>query len=105
MTSSIPNAGFTPGPWQWVGDDEIEQVEHPFTSVAEVVRVPKDHDRAQQDANARLIAAAPELYEAVSELTDAMHRYEMDVDADAPAEHREMMRKAHAALAKARGEA
>ena len=54
------------------------------------------------EANARLIAAAPELLDALEEVAAAMRRYEMDVDADAPAEHREMMRKADAAIAKAR---
>jgi hypothetical protein len=62
---------FTPGPWQWVGDDEIEQAEYPFTSVAEVVRIFKDEERAQCNANARLIAAAPRLYSALAALVEA----------------------------------
>ena len=75
--------GTTPGPWQWVNDDDIEQAEHPHHSVAEVVRIFKDDDRTQRNANARLIAAAPDLAHALiaqsakiaeltEQLTDAM---------------------------------
>lgn len=54
------------------------------------------------DANARLISAAPELLESLSELIDAMGRYEGDVGGDVPAHHGRMMAKARAAIAKAR---
>lgn len=55
--------------------------------------------------DADLICAAPDLYEAVIELIDAMVRYEADVDADAavPSQHYRMMEKARAAIAKAEG--
>jgi hypothetical protein len=98
----MSGSAFTPGPWQWVGDDEIEQVEHPFTSVAVVERLHKsiDPERWQTTANSHLIAAAPELYEAghfLLEIADAL----LLEGGDPASAAREQMR---AALAKARGE-
>lgn len=61
--------------------------------------------RLSREANARLIAAAPDLYEAAQELVAAMHRYEGWAEADAPIEHLEMMARAYAAIAKADGPA
>lgn len=55
-------------------------------------------------ANAHLIAAAPELLESLRELVSAMERYEIDVDESAPVEHKKMMKKAKAAIAKALGQ-
>ncbi|HEM8300846.1 TPA: hypothetical protein U2M43_001076 [Providencia stuartii] len=55
-------------------------------------------------ANKNLIAAAPELLESLRELVSAMEKYEMDVDEIAPVKHREIMKKARAAIAKALGQ-
>ncbi|WP_144140597.1 hypothetical protein [Providencia rettgeri] len=57
-----------------------------------------------QEANAHLIAAAPELLESLRELVSAMERYEIDVDESAPVKHKEMMNKANSAIAKALGQ-
>lgn len=99
---------FTTGPWK-NGLDDIDCVWSPEAGEGNVICLPPDERLVASferwRANANLISSAPDLFEAVIELTDAMLRYEMDVDADAPAAHREMMRKAYAALAKARGEA
>lgn len=57
-----------------------------------------------QEANAHLIAAAPELLESLRELVSAMERYEIDVDESAPVEHKKMMKKAKAAITKALGQ-
>lgn len=48
-----------------------------------------------------LIAAAPDLAEALRMVVAAMVDYEMEAETEAPESHREMMRKARAALAKA----
>lgn len=59
-------AQHTPGPWEVTGT-EISTVAKPWRIVAHVV--PADHrtaPNANAEANARLIAAAPELYEALS---------------------------------------
>lgn len=55
------------------------------------------------DANAHLIAAAPELLESLRELVSAMVRYEIDAGESAPVKHENMMNKARAAIAKALG--
>lgn len=62
--------------------------------------------RKETLANAHLIAAAPELYEALVQMLEAMVLYEMDVagEGDVPQRHRDLMRRTRAALAKARGE-
>ena len=44
------------------------------------------------------------LREALQELVDAMHRYEADAEGEQPASHRNIMRRAHAALAGGTGE-
>jgi hypothetical protein len=93
------SAGFTPGPWQWVNDDDIEQAEHPFASVAEVVRIFQDEDRSQRNANARLIAAAPELYAKLEGLLEYVRLFCADSSPTDAA-----VADAVAALAKARGE-
>ncbi|MFF1016597.1 hypothetical protein [Proteus mirabilis] len=58
----------------------------------------------ESNANAHLIAAAPELLESLRELVSAMERYEIDVGESAPVKHKEMMNKAKAAIAKALGQ-
>lgn len=56
------------------------------------------------DANAHLIAAAPELLESLRELVSAMVRYEIDAGESAPVKHEKMMNKARAAITKALGQ-
>ncbi len=52
-------------------------------------------------ANARLIAAAPDLLASCTALVAAMRRYEVEVDGDAPTAHIDMMREADSAIARA----
>lgn len=58
---------------------------------------------ADMEAAANLFCAAPDLFEACVALTAAMRRYEVEVDADAPQAHRDMMDAADAAISKALG--
>ncbi len=95
----------TPGPWSvegsWVESDcrYIAEV-HDFREECEIFK-PVHPESA---ANANLIAAAPELLEALQKLVTAMRQYEMDVGESAPYKHRMMMEKADAALSKALGQ-
>ena len=94
----------TPGPWQ------TDQAEHdaPYQDIrihagkGSICSVWIDdaplHDyNAEQRANARLIAAAPDLLEALKQTRDAFIGISIEVQADA-------LRVARAAIAKAEGE-
>ena len=99
------SAQFTPGPWRTgpahvVRQQSVDGHGRRVTRfVAEAV-LSAPFVEGERDANARLIAAAPELYEAPGELLGMLPRFSADlhpVFADA-------VRSARAALAKARGE-
>jgi hypothetical protein len=81
---------FTPGPWEW-WDDGQRLVR--ITEAAEQKLIAQ----TILPSNARLIAAAPELYEALKALADFINMGEAsNIDV--------LMQNADAALAKARGE-
>lgn len=79
---------YTPGPWR---------VERPYIRGAGrvIASLESGRDKAEDAANAHLIAAAPELYEALVNLMDFLFHGKKD---------RQMILRARAALAKARGE-
>ena len=92
------NAKHTPGPWRSVGSSTIYiEARLRYGWVQEVCSVgPTEADKGygeQQQANARLIAAAPELLGALIELADC--------GAEAWGEDRPCVRIARAAIAKA----
>lgn len=82
------SAGYTPGPWHRVGTYHVHSAQRPIASAVQGV-LPAERQR-----NANLIAAAPDLYEALDYLLHAIH----------PANQRRAAVEARAALAKARGE-
>ncbi|THB29045.1 hypothetical protein [Providencia sp. MGF014] len=92
----------TPAPWKYTirNANEIMTTFHGVT----IGDVYLDITTANQKADARLIAAAPELLESLRELVSAMERYEIDVGESAPTKHKKMMKKAKAAIAKALGQ-
>ena len=91
----------TPGPWTVAGpsgDLEIWSREA-HKSIAFLASYP---DPANEAANARLIAAAPELLEALEGLME--WREEIRADLRLHTSPDALLAKAHAAIAKARGE-
>ena len=97
----MSDAKWTPGPWEtsqslgdayiWAETEENGVFEH----VAVVLRC---DEPGMQDANAHLIAAAPDLYEALEEIADYVGD-EVSFILGPP-----VVSAARAALAKARGE-
>lgn len=84
----------TPGPWRQSLTDDTRIID---SSGCEVASVAGDyqHDYARMEANARLIAAAPELLEALAGMVDS---YELEASPINPA-----LISARAAIAKATG--
>ncbi len=105
------NETFTPGPWSLESDDNGYAEAFRRYAGADAIQVSGDHwtvavaldDGPPGQANAHLIAAAPELYEALKAITDCYGVGQRD-----PAkflEHvHDFMMEGRAALAKARGE-
>ena len=91
---------FTPGPWNYKGSEIISTHEKRGRPVS-VVDLFGAMGGEDSDADAHLIAAAPDLYEALEHLQSVQNgppliRFEAD--------WQEAMAKTKAALAKARGE-
>lgn len=94
---------FTPGPWRMVGTTANRFVVTASSGTV-IAETWKDF---RQEADARLIAAAPELYgalEALIAMQDQMSRKPTDGGGVFPADYGIVRGRAHAALAKARGE-
>ena len=92
MTTTPPPAGFTPGPWtEKLGDIGHTSERHGgFCALAMVM------GRAKNEANARLIAAAPDLYAACRDVVNCHDNLGDDALAQA-------VSMARAALARAGG--
>ena len=92
-------SGFAPGPWKVNPTDDTTVITHDRNMVAEI-----DGDYNEPDlwpvmeANARLIAAAPELLEALQRLSAQCERLRMAWQLESDAE-----RNARAVIAKATG--
>lgn len=83
------SAAFTPGPWRTGRQRKVYAVDTPL-AVAQAVA--KERDYSEADANARLIAAAPDMFDVIEHLVNGT----ADIDT--------IYEDARAALAKARGE-
>jgi hypothetical protein len=84
---------WSPGPW-WVVVDENEVMSSNGGNIADCWSAFAGIDDDEATANAHLIAAAPDLYEALAEAADPLSGYLCGPALD----------RARAALAKARGE-
>ena len=89
----------TPGPWKWMmgGIVGVKRDKHDQTVPSVVNHNGLGRQGTETEHNARLIAAAPELLEALDALLNARWQGDQTVLTDAQA-------KARAAIAKARGE-
>jgi hypothetical protein len=68
----MENKGHTPGPWAY--DPDGGEIYHPNGQFENALAAVYDlADAAEQDANARLIAAAPDLLEALTKLRAVFH--------------------------------
>jgi hypothetical protein len=93
----------TPGPWSVTEKyfdehgEALRQIEAESHMLAEVYVCDGD----EGDANARLMAASPELLAACRDMIQAMNDYECSVDDPPTPKHREMMLRAMSAVDKA----
>ena len=91
---------YTPGPWEWFGNS-IKSVYGKYgMDDSELLPVARLGSGKNLEANARLISASPEMYEA---LEAAFHAVSMGWDArEVLGENSPILEAARAALAKAR---
>jgi len=99
----------TPGPWisvlvsdlrgGWSGYSVWQDIERPYANSPMAVKICSlpDGTTAEALANARLLAAAPELLKSLEVLIDEIDDYEMDAELSAK------LQNARLAIAKARG--
>lgn len=95
---------FTPAPWRFSGSLKSSYVgKDGYGMIAEVPYCfhPNESLREAQKANANLIAAAPDLYDALSWIEGYTKDYPIEQYGD---EFKSWVEKSRAALAKARGE-
>lgn len=91
-------AEHTPGPWLYDGCVQIVEAERPHMRIC---FLPSDHDEyASSKANARLIAAAPDLLEALIAISDQLER----IGDTRPHKDGQFIDDARAAIAKATGD-
>ena len=100
------NRNYTPGPWDfWSGYAAFDQIEAEITAQDGDVVVAQYNNLIEQgEFNARLIAAAPDLLEALEELAgDIADRFDMESPSTNPG-IKHAVEAAQKAIAKAKGE-
>jgi hypothetical protein len=91
----------TKGPWYVSGDEVCADTDKGQAELATVHDECEYQPRLPKEANARLMASAPEMLEALEELMDPSHTCGCDCTMSEPCPIGE---KARAAIAKAKGE-
>ena len=104
---------FTPGPWQVLAESDYSIIhvhEEQGGSFSSIATASFDLLGGDTEANAHLIAAAPELYAACERAQDLIEAWmnglikQVGIEWESPDEHPPALRLIRAALAKARGE-
>ena len=97
------SAAHTPGPWEPVRLNQFgpHAIRMPFNDTQTFYGVRQIH----RDGDARLIAAAPDLLDALEGCHEVMHQATAVLSANDCASVAAMMAKARAAIAKAKGDA
>lgn len=106
----------TPGPWResWVRPDKTKG--HDFVPTCAILGIDKEFGEVRladiadpvdtnAEANARLVAAAPELLEILTKLLDRFERICMDADGCTDKIDVRLIKAARTEIAKAKGEA
>jgi hypothetical protein len=71
-TTEEKRATFTPGPWVAMGKAVYTESDNPTREILWGGHNTRSASDEEKKANARLIAAAPEMYEVLQELADSM---------------------------------
>jgi predicted adenine nucleotide alpha hydrolase (AANH) superfamily ATPase len=101
-------AKFTPGPWKYVATSDSQLIQQTRTDLL-VAEVAQDEtydeaaDVAEAEANAHLIAAAPELFEALTKILKHVEDMELERKGNQCTLCHTYRMIGHAALAKAEG--
>ena len=76
----MDNTKHTPGPWTFNEKTDCIQSEHPDHRFSLIAKVATGEDIREEHANARLIAAAPEMYEALKNALNTIRALTEDYD-------------------------
>lgn len=97
MKTTLPP--YTPGPWAYQNDIEMIVSRHPEWNWSSICKLATGEDSRQEESNARLIAAAPELLEALQGIVENEHGCTCESECDGECWHAIALR----AIAKAEG--
>lgn len=108
MDTKVKQAKHTPGPWQYYADlPSVDPNWHIVTNASHLRILANIHiepENEMDSANARLIAAAPELLESLKQVVASLE-YWFPRNGDSEGVNSVMMKTAHTAIAKAEGTA
>ncbi|WP_313014578.1 hypothetical protein [Brevundimonas sp.] len=74
--------GHTPGPWVVTSDGHYVSPGADLSKIVALIFRPNTDQEGERHANARLIAAAPDLLAALIEARDALHQHYVDWDGE-----------------------
>jgi len=78
----MDNTKHTPGPWRTNSKTNCIESAHEDYQFSLIAKIATGEDQYQEDANTRLIAAAPEMYDCLQGLIDEIERCGVKVSAE-----------------------